>query len=424
MADQEDEETVRRVRVELLEPGDIILTASSGKMSKAIRLTTRGEVSHAMICVQHGSIIDSTDYGVQAHNIQRELYTSQDDVWVYRLREAMTDIQLRKVIEFARAEIGTRYSKSEAVRSVVGLHKPRNRKLFCSRLVGRAFAGAGIHLVTDPDYCTPENIRQSPLLVELQGMTEVVAPAELAQWAVRPNPIAATQAAQNRILEVARLRDPSVENFNDLDRLVQEHPEWDEEIAQAYRDSGFLDLWRDDYRINPWHYDVAEMGTDPSDTGLVEYCVSTIREFHTGGLRYAVNLAHYRRNYAANGRRTTAQLVTLYEQLVRNDEIRREVALAWLQRHHPQEADRQLQRIIPYSEMWFSVVDRVEPRLGALARATIGVTGTLDICCCGDPGDDYRIVNAAEAMPGVPSLRLCTDCVGIRRNSGEILVPL
>jgi len=74
-----DEQT-RRIKVELLMPGDIILTASRGKVSKAIRLATKGQVSHAMICVQHGSIVDSTDDGVQAHNIQRELYGPDDHV--------------------------------------------------------------------------------------------------------------------------------------------------------------------------------------------------------------------------------------------------------------------------------------------------------------------------------------------------------
>jgi len=34
------------------------------------------------------------------------------------------------------------------------------------------------------------------------------------------------------------------------------------------------------------------------------------------------------------------------------------------------------------------------------------------------------LVNSADAMPGVPSLRLCSDCVVIRRLGGEILTPI
>lgn len=259
-------------------------------------------------------------------------------------------------------------------------------------------------------------------------MTEMVSPEELAAWAVRMNPIADMQEVQNHILSAARRLDPSVETFGDLDRLVQDHPEWDEEIARVYRESGYLDLWRADFAINPWHYDLDQMEASAGpfpDQGLLDYCVSTVREFHTGSLRFAVNLVHYRRALEAKGRRTTAQLTALYQQLVTNDQTRRDVALAWLKRHHPEQADLHLQRIPPHSDLWFSIVDRVEPRLGAIARLSIERMDSPDVCsACGDPASDYRLVNAADAMPGVPSLRLCSDCVGIRRSGGEILEPM
>ena len=63
---------MKRIKVERLEPGDIVLTADSGKTSRIVRKATKGAVSHAMICVQHSSVIDSTSIGVQARNIQRE----------------------------------------------------------------------------------------------------------------------------------------------------------------------------------------------------------------------------------------------------------------------------------------------------------------------------------------------------------------
>lgn len=99
------------------------------------------------------------------------------------------------------------------MRSVLTAHKPRTRRFFCSRLVARAFDSAGIRLVPDPDYCTPEQIRRSPLLTEVQDMIEMVSPAELAAWAGRANPIAKMQDVQNRILAAARCLDPSVENL-------------------------------------------------------------------------------------------------------------------------------------------------------------------------------------------------------------------
>jgi hypothetical protein len=156
-----------------------------------------------------------------------------------------------------------------------------------------------------------------------------------------------------------------------------------------------------------------------------EYCISTIREYHTGGLRFAVNLAHYERAMQASPRRTTAQLVQLYRQLVQNDQMRRSVALEWLRRRYPADAKAEMQRIVPHTELWFSIVDRVEPRLGAIARMNVEAIGSAAGCSsCGDPADDFLIVNGAEAMPGVPSLRLCPDCVAIRSGFGEIFAPI
>lgn len=416
---------MKRIKVELLEPGDIVLTADGGKTSRLVRLASKGAVSHAMICVQSGSIIDSTDFGVQAHNIQRELYPADDRVQVFRLCKPLSASRLGAVIDFARSEIGTRYSKIEAARSVLAGPRPRNRQLFCSRLVARAYAHAGIQLVADADYCTPEELRRSALLIELKDMTELGLEEEIDAWAARPNPIAGMQASQNAVLEAARQLDSTVENFTDLDRLVQIRPECDDEIAKVYRDSGYLDLWKSDFRANPWHYDLNEMEklkTASTIDALRGYCIGTIREFHTGGLRYAVNLVHYRKSLLANDRQTTAQLVVLYERLAHNDQRRRDTALAWLRRNFPEDVKHYLERIMPHSEQWFSIVDRVEPALGQIARMSINRMKSPEFCsACGDPADDYLLVNAAEMMPGVPSLRLCVDCVAIRRKGGEIL---
>ena len=300
--------------------------------------------------------------------------------------------------------------------------------MFCSRLIARAYAIAGVWLVADIDYCTPEELRLSPLLYELSDMMEMVSEAELAAWARRPDPIAETQRAQNAILDVARALDSSVENFNDLDRFIRRHPEHDATLARAFRETGYLDIWRTDLTLNAWHYDLEEMDAVTNDRTLEDlrqYSIGTIRDFHTGGQRYAVNLAHYERLAQAAPRETISQLTMLYRQMVRNDEARRNVALAWLRRYFPADAKRHLQRIVPHSAQWFSIIDRVEPPLGVLARLIIKSAQTNAVCsACGDPADDYLLVNGAETMPGVPSLRLCSDCVTIRRAKGEVLVPI
>lgn len=419
---------LKRLNIDLVQAGDIVLTARPGKVSKAIRRTTKGLVSHAMICVQHGSVIDSTSAGVQSRNLQRELFKPDERVYAFRLREPLTALQLSSLMDFARSEIGTRYSKIEAARSIIAGPRPRNSKQFCSRLVARAFASIGIPLVVDPDYCTPEELRISPLLIELKNVTETVSKEELKAWRSRPNPLALQEKSHNRILNAGRRLDSSIENFHDLHRFVQAHPQWDAHIAKVYRESGYLDLWKMDFEINPWHYDVDVMDACFPEARREEMrsaCVASIREAYTGGVRFAVDLAYYRDAFAQHGLETDGQLVALYEQLVRNDQLRRDTALLWLRRHFPVDIPLHLERVVPHSDIWFSIVDRVEPRLGALARNAITKQGRSDVCStCGDPARDYRLVNTAEAMPGVPSQRLCNDCVGMRRSFGEQLEPL
>ncbi len=418
---------MKRLKIDLIKPGDIILTASATKIGKVIRISTNGLVSHAMICVQHGSIIDSTSAGVQARNLQREVFGSDEEVFAFRLRDPLSKADLARVIDFARTEIGTRYSTAEAIRSFAGGPKPRTAQQFCSRLVARAYASIGIHLAGDQDYCTPEDLRRSPLLVELTDVIESLPEEDLAVWSHEPSPLRIQQEAQNGVLSIARKLDPTIENFTDLDRFLQHHPESDTKIACAYREEGYLDLWRTDFEDNPWRYDCDALEAFSTRVGIEkarDYCVATIREAQSGGFRYAANLIHYQTSMATMPRETTAQLIVLYDRLVRNDALRRDAALAWLKQHFPNDAASELERIEPHSDRWFDMVDRVEPRLCAIARLNVTQAGSVEVCStCGDPASDYRLVNGADAMPGVPSLRLCTDCVDIRRKFGEVLEP-
>lgn len=413
------------IDIDRLQPGDIILTASKSATGKLVRLASKGDVSHAMICVQHGSIIDSTSEGVQARNLQREFFSDDEQVSAFRLREALPPLEIQKVVDFARSEIGTRYSKIEAARSVAPIGKPRGRRQFCSRLVARAYASVGIRLVADQDYCTPEELRKSGLLQELDDISVPVSAEEVAAMSKRSNPLQLMREAQNEILAFVRSLDPEVENFTDVDRVVRDHPEWDAAIADAYRKSGYLDLWGHELSAHPYRYDLALMEEVAELRLLADmraYCVGTIREYYSGGVRFSANLAHYEASQQESPRETVGLLIDLYQTLVRDHERRVETARQWLAKHFPEDVDQHLERIVPHTPLWFSIVDRVEPRLGAIARMSISSEQSVEVCSsCGDPANDYRIANAAEAMPGVPALRLCDDCVVIRRGFGEIL---
>lgn len=281
------------IEVEGLLPGDIILTARPGKLGKSIRRLTSGEVSHAMICVQAASFIDSTMNGVQASNIQREYFEDDEVLFRFRLREPASPETMARVVDYARTEIGARYATAD----IVGVKSPvrgqPSKRQFCSRLVARAFAKAGIELLPDTDYCSPEDLRTSPHLVEIPLVTRWVSQEEMEWRRSEPDLINATHAAQNKMLRAARAFDPEVETMQDLLALVRRDEATDAMVDEAQRRSGFLDLWRSDVTKHPWRYDPAlieQVGLEKS-VAVRCYCLLTVKEAYTGGVtdRRALN---------------------------------------------------------------------------------------------------------------------------------------
>ncbi|MDE5461549.1 MULTISPECIES: YiiX/YebB-like N1pC/P60 family cysteine hydrolase [unclassified Bradyrhizobium] len=417
---------MKRIKIDSVKPGDILFTARPGKISKAIRFTTDGAVSHAMICVQHGSFIDSTSSGVQARNLQRELFEDDEKAFHFRLKIPPDRKVLEQIVDYARSEIGARYSKIEAARSVAAIRRPRSRRQFCSRLVARVYKMAGIELVSDADYCSPEDLRLTPLLKELPVEFEPVSAEELAWRSDQPNPIQAMHDAQNAVLDAARSVDPEVENFNDMYGLLVKRPEADQVIAAALESSGYLDIWKIEVEGHPWRYSTGLMDLlSASPEAVRDYCIDTVKAAYSGGIRFAINLVQLRVLQQQHSRESFRLVIALYKTLISNDQNRREAAYDWLQRHHPDLLKQHMEEIEPHTPYWWSVIDRVEPRLAALSRHAVSSEDSTDVCSsCGDhPAYPYRLVNGAETMPGVPSLRLCDDCIEIRRGMGDVLMP-
>jgi hypothetical protein len=376
--------------------------------------------------VQHGSFIDSTRNGVQASSFQRELFEDDERAFLFRLKNQPSPHVLEQIINYARAEVGTRYSIVEAARSVAKIRKPRSRRQFCSRLVAQAYKMAGIELVPDADYCSPEDLRRSPLLKELSVEFEPVSVEELAWRSESPNPIQIMHDAQNAVLDAARSVDPDVENFDDLHNLLLSRPECDELIAAALESSGYLDIWQIEVEKHPWRYIPGLIdGISASSEDMCEYCVSIIKEAYSGGVRFAINLVQAQALQRQHPRKAFCLVITLYEKLVRMDEDRREIAYDWLQRHYPEQLKQHMEEIAPHTPYWWWVIDKVEPQLAALSRLAVALEGNTEVCTsCGDhPASLYRLVNGADTMPGVPSLRLCDDCIDIRRGMGNVLMP-
>src|SRR5579863_7640653 len=162
---------MKKLNEEVLQVGDIILTTTQAKGSKGIRLFTASDVSHAMIYVEEFSVVDATSEGVHARNSLRLLWEDESPVHVLRVPGGLNPGDLYEILKFTRSRVGTPYSVREAIATVLGPKRSWSRKQFCSRLVAQAYASVGIHLVENPNYCSPEQIRASAALVEIPDST-------------------------------------------------------------------------------------------------------------------------------------------------------------------------------------------------------------------------------------------------------------
>jgi hypothetical protein len=243
--------------IDKLEAGDIILTRSNTEISERVRRLTKSEYSHAILYVGVSSCIESDGPGVQSQNIQRLLYENETDVKVLRLKADKAKIAIPNVIVFARQKVGTEYSVSEAIEAVLKREvnaKETNRQ-FCTRFVAQAFESTGIRLVDNPDYCNPEELLKSDLLIEVKEPLREANAAEI-EFANSESPLKKQQDIHNTIFNSARkLSGSDIQTFEQLSKFVLENPDKEPQITKIIEESGYLTMWQMDTESNPWHYD-------------------------------------------------------------------------------------------------------------------------------------------------------------------------
>jgi hypothetical protein len=326
---------VKKINYKQLKPGDILLTTSLAPESWSVRFGTKSDISHAMIYVTSSSVIDSTGDGVHSRNLQKMLYEDECAIYALRPKTALDTEQLTKVIAYARAETGTQYSVSEAVRALKAPRSEGSTKQFCSRLVARAYAAAGIKLVENPDFCTPQQLKESPFLSHLPSPAVSVSDEEYESVKAQPNGVTVMMEMTNNFLEQVRTLSPSIQSINDAFQFLTKNPEADETVFEALKSSGYLDHWREQLQRFPWRYDLDAMKAFSAQHGIEAeirgYCETTLSDDAAGTFKHwQDNLVTARVQAKQFPLRSFAAMATLYENLVGTHEVRVEVAREWL----------------------------------------------------------------------------------------------
>lgn len=397
----------------LIQPGDVVLTTTPEPMSRAIRSVTGADISHAMICVAKSSVIDSTGDGVHARNLERLILEPGCAGHVLRPVRPLTTDQLHSVISFARAAVGTRYSRTNAAKSVLAGFVA-GRRQFCSRLVAQAYRDAGMELVSDADFCHPGELLKSAALVEVPNVLRNLSPEEEVDWREGIDNVQAMRESTNALLREARKLSSEIESLNDIDAYLVEHPEGDAYLVQALRASRYLELWRDEFARNSWQYHVALMeGHDGSAERKLRYCEELLEDEKLCRNRFVLNHAGYVALNTLHPRQYFALKIELYNLLTQFHARRIKAATTWLERRGLLEA-APLRLLRPHTPEWFALLREWEPKQAAMAHAATMAAGSLDVCsvCADDPARDYVLASMPAGGPG--TLRLCDDCFHVR----------
>lgn len=414
----------KRLDDAVLYPGDIVLTTTTAAISKAIRMATRSDISHAMVYVENCSVIDATGEGVHARNTQRIFFEEECAIHVLRLRSGISAAQLSAVITYMRGHIGAQYSTREAVLAGLGGARQWSAKQFCSRLVAQAFASAGIHLVADSNFCSPADIKISPLLVAVPDATKPVPVEEISAWEGTDDVTQRMRSAINAVLDGARETNPGIQTFDDLHRHLIDNPEQDANFCRLLDSSGYLSVWQIDRNKNPWQYDLALMNAVP-DADLEGYCWKTLDDENAGPNRFLVNRGAYTLLSRGHGLEFFRVMADLYEMLAVLHRQRVDVAARWLETQGLIELSPS-PALVPHTDEWFAAMSQWNPPQAMMTRMVLEAVGRSDVCsvCGDDPARDYQLEEEYRPPSSVDTLRLCNDCLRIRRAGGEPFAPL
>jgi len=186
----------RSIGSDALEVGDIILSTTSDPVSVGIRIASGSPVSHAMLYIGDGQVVEAVGDGVQLHQLEDAI--AHATVAVAFRKPELTPEQGLRIRDFAGRQLDKKYNYWGIVRQAtfriddlrycrllpeplrskcrqfvgrVDLGTATNDTFFCSQLILAAYADAGIPLTaTPPHWNSPGEIADLRLNGKLNYM--------------------------------------------------------------------------------------------------------------------------------------------------------------------------------------------------------------------------------------------------------------
>jgi len=121
--------------------------------------------------------------------------------------------------------------------------------------VAESFEYAGINIVENCLYCTPEDINCSTAFTEINDIVREASQEEL-DFENGLNPIQRQAETTNFILsEARRITNKDIQSMEELSSFIVANPAYSDAIVKVYRDTNYLTMWEYEAQQNPWRYD-------------------------------------------------------------------------------------------------------------------------------------------------------------------------
>ena len=230
-----------RILVDRLQPGDILLSSENSLVSKTIRKSTRSRHSHSMLYASYACYIHADRDGVHSGNPFRLRFGQKEDFLVLRVKDVQ---KAAKACSFARDQIGMEYSVKEAIKSKLPprIKSVKNRQ-FCSRLIAQSYAFSGLDIVSNPNYCTPQELKES-LAVHVVDNCLTDANDRETQAAEDLNFHDRVAKHENVFFKSVRnLTESDIQTLNQLLNFLLCNPRFDSELTKIFISSGYESLY-------------------------------------------------------------------------------------------------------------------------------------------------------------------------------------
>ena len=310
-----------------LQQGDIVLEDGETKfISSAIKKITKSKYSHAMIYVGGTLIHAVAKGGVFSKNPQRILRSSESSFKVLRLKDTLLELNLALVCDNARAKVGSIYSIAEAGKAILPNNDKTTKKQFCSRLVAQSYNEAGVKIVDDPYFCTPEDINQSPLLEEVKSCVRQATQADL-DMAAKIDPNLENQEETLKWLRLARKQLKSegieVQTINDVAEHLSKDNTWDKRICKHIESTKYLQLYNVDRKLNTYRYCEKEFSAKVESEVNMSDFFNFEFNLNRGEIeRHGKNLMIAQNNYRNSKLKYCKLHVKLYRNILKENECR------------------------------------------------------------------------------------------------------